>query len=61
MGTKLPEIFDLRYEYLFRRQFTRVSEANEIKVKIVLRNRNKYEWSEEKISVMVVPTSLYSA
>jgi hypothetical protein len=28
VGTKLPEIFDLRYEYLFRRQFSRVSEAN---------------------------------
>jgi hypothetical protein len=59
MGTKLPEIFDLRYEYLFRRQFTRVSEANESEVKIVL--RNKYEWSEEKISGKFVPTSLYSA
>jgi hypothetical protein len=28
VGTKLPEIFDLKYEYLFRRQFSRVSEAN---------------------------------
>jgi hypothetical protein len=29
VGTKLPEILDLRYEYLFRRQFSRASEANE--------------------------------
>jgi hypothetical protein len=32
VGTKLPEIFDLRYEYLFRRQFPRVSVANEWKL-----------------------------
>jgi hypothetical protein len=57
VGTKLPEIFDLRYEYLFLKTiFT--SERSE-RVKIVL--RNKYEWSEEKISDNFVPTSLYSA